>query len=348
MFSAPNPRKFMEIASIISLMGASCARRRRLVRSAIVGFCMLVLCASVATAENDIHSRSAIVIDASTDAILYGFNLNLKLPPASTTKLMTALVALEHLSPTDTTVVTENVESVFPTKVGFKAGERVTVETLLVAALIKSANDAAFALAEAAGGTEEHFVEMMNEKAATLGLANTHFINATGLPGEGQFITALDLAHLLRHAMDNQVIRDMVNSKVGHITTEKRGEISLSNTNKLLSYDESILGGKTGYTRAARHCLVFASHRGKTTIIAALLGDDSRGRLWLDAEKLSDKGFAVLAGTEEPCVYVSMEDRPIVQAAYKKSVHANHKASGKSRKRQRRKSQEKPARGKTA
>jgi len=296
---------------------------RRILRTFPIFFlpiCFLFSCQ--ASADDVVRSRAAIVIDASTGRVLYGVNPTLRLPPASTTKLMTALVTLDHLSPSESTVISENVPAVSPAKAIFKEGERVTVETLLTAALIKSANDAAFALAETVGGTESRFVEMMNEKAAALGLADTRFINATGLPGGGQYITASDLANLLRQALGNPMIRDIVNTKVGSIHTESKGDMVLSNTNKLLWIDDSVVGGKTGYTREARNCLVFASRRGDEAVIVSLLGADTRLHLWGDAEKLSAKGFSILAGEQKPHVYSTRSAYgPYVErVAYKKRV----------------------------
>ncbi|MBI5053294.1 MAG: D-alanyl-D-alanine carboxypeptidase, partial [Chloroflexi bacterium] len=157
----------------------------------------------------EISSKSAVVMEASTGRILFGKNPNVKLPPASTTKLMTAMIALDRMRPDDTVTISERAAGVSPVKAHFKGGERVSVETLLNAALIKSANDAAVALAEAVAGSEEKFIELMNQKVIALGMSDTRFINSTGLPGHGQHTTAYDLARMLRHALRYPLVREI-------------------------------------------------------------------------------------------------------------------------------------------
>jgi len=261
----------------------------------------------------EINSRAAVVMEALTGRILYGKNANLKLAPASTTKLMTAMVTLDAMNPSDTAVISERAAAVSPVKAHFRAGERVTIETLLEAALIKSANDAAFALSEAAGGTEDRFVELMNQKAIALGMSDTRFVNSTGLPGEGQFITAYDLARMLRQALKYPLIKETISTKVSRISTEDGRAIFIKNSNKLLWVDEWMLGGKTGYTRKARHCFVCAGEQGNETVIVALLGVPSRERLWKEAEELLEKGFSIASGKEEPVMFFTRSD-------YKESV----------------------------
>lgn len=270
----------------------------------LAAYCLLP---TVASAQ-EIRSRAAIVMEESTGRILYGKNPNLKLLPASTTKLMTAMVTLDRVSPADTVAISERAAKSSPVKANFKVGEKVTVETLLNAALIKSANDAAFALAEAVAGSEDRFVELMNEKVIALGMSDTRFINATGLPGQGQYITAYDLARMLRQALRYPLIKEIISTKASRIATEEGREIFIKNSNRLLWADESVLGGKTGYTREAKHCFVCASEQGRETVIAALLGAPSREKLWMESEKLIGKGFAIMKGSEEPVMYFTKSD----------------------------------------
>lgn len=256
----------------------------------------------------DVRSRAAIVIEESTGRILYGKNPNLRLLPASTTKLMTAMVALDRVNPEDTVVISEKAASCIPVKANFRVGEKVTVETLLNAALIKSANDAALALAEGVAGSEERFVRMMNDKVIALGMSDTRFVNATGLPGAGQYITAYDLARMLRHALRYPLIKEIISTKTNRISTEKGREIFIRNSNKLLWSDDTVLGGKTGYTRAAKHCFVCASEQGDETVIAAVLAAPSRASLWKESEILIEKGFAIVDGKEDPVMYFTKAD----------------------------------------
>jgi D-alanyl-D-alanine carboxypeptidase (penicillin-binding protein 5/6) len=265
---------------------------------------------------DEIRSRAAIVMEASTGRVLYGKNPNLKLPPASTTKLMTAMVTLDRLDVNDVVTISGRAAGVSPVKAHFREGEKVRVKTLLYAALMRSANDAALALSEAVAGSEERFVELMNQKLLALGMSDTRFVNSTGLPGDGQHTTALDLSRMMRHAMRYPLIKEIINIKESTITTENGRTIFLKNINKLLWEDDSVLGGKTGYTRAAKHCFVCAGQQDDDMVIVAVLGAPSREMLWRETESLLGKGFAVKNSNEEPVVYFTRSDyRASVQKA---------------------------------
>ncbi|MBI1811778.1 MAG: D-alanyl-D-alanine carboxypeptidase [Nitrospirae bacterium] len=258
---------------------------------------------------DEISSKAAFVMEASTGRVLFAKNPNLKLPPASTTKLVTAMVVLDRAKMSDTVTISEaaaNVPSLKETKL--RAGETLTVETLLYAALIRSANDAAFALAEVVAGSEKKFVQLMNRKAIAIGASNTKFINTTGLPGKGQHTTAYDLSKIMRHALKYPVIKEIIGKKEAEISTKQGRTIALENTNKLLWSDNGAVGGKTGYTKAARHCFVYAGEKEGELVIVALLGAQSRELLWNEAEKLETKGFAVIASNEQPVVYFTKAD----------------------------------------
>ncbi|MDP1758621.1 MAG: D-alanyl-D-alanine carboxypeptidase family protein [Thermodesulfovibrionales bacterium] len=258
---------------------------------------------------DEISSKAAVVIEASTGRVLFAKNPNLKLPPASTTKLVTAMVVLDRANMSDTVTISEaaaNVPSLKETKL--KAGETLTVETLLYAALMRSANDAAFALAEVVAGSEKKFVQLMNRKAVAIGASNTKFINTTGLPGKGQHTTAYDLSKIMRYALKYPVIREIIGKKEAEISTEQGRTIALENTNKLLWSDNGAVGGKTGYTKAAKHCFVYAGEKEGEMVIVALLGAQSREVLWNEAERLETRGFAVIASNEQPVVYFTKSD----------------------------------------
>jgi D-alanyl-D-alanine carboxypeptidase (penicillin-binding protein 5/6) len=272
-------------------------------------FLLVILCClpSVSYALR-IDSRAAVVMEASTGRILYGKSPALRLPPASTAKLMTAMVVLDMADPRMTVTISERASSSSRVIAHFRAGEKATIETLLHAALIKSANDAAIALAEAVGGTEESFVKLMNEKAFALSMLNTRFVNATGLPGRGQYITGYDLAKMLRHALRYPMIREIINIKASRILTEDGRPLLVKNSNRLLWSDGSVLGGKTGYTKAAKHCFVCASKQGSETVIVALLGTPSRERMWKESRALFEKGFAIVGETEDQVAYTTRPD----------------------------------------
>ena len=266
-----------------------------------------LLCAPTVSAD-DIASRAVVVMDATTGRVLYAKNPDLRLMPASTTKLMTALVVADRADLNDVVAISARAASAPPTKIGLMQGDTVLIETLLNAALIRSANDAAVALAEAVGGSEEEFVDLMNNKALALGLDNTRFINPNGLPGRGQYITAYDLAEIMREAISYPLLKDILGTRVAEFTTEKGKTTFIKNTNRLLWSDEEFLAGKTGYTREARHCFVGAGERETDTIIVALLGTPSRELLWDETEHLMTLGTKILHGLEEPVVYIVKAD----------------------------------------
>jgi D-alanyl-D-alanine carboxypeptidase (penicillin-binding protein 5/6) len=271
---------------------------------------------------DEIHSKAAVVMGASTGKILYAKNPSLRLAPASTTKLMTAIVAIEKADPSDIVTVSRNASHVSPHKAGFREGDKVTVKTLLYAALVGSANDAAVALAEAVAGSEKRFVYLMNSKAIAMGLKDTKFINPHGLPGPGQYVTAYDLSKIMSYALRYPKLKEIIGTRVAEVSTENGNAIFLKNTNRLLWSDEDIVGGKTGYTRKARHCFVCAAEREKDTVVVALLGSPSRDELWRESETLVQKGFRAIANNEEPDIYFAKadyDDLYIKKVSYKKS-----------------------------
>src|SRR4030043_1444200 len=270
----------------------------------------------------EVYSRSAVAMDASTGRILYAKNPDLRLAPASTTKLMTAIIAIEKADLSDVVTVSRKASHVSPHKAGFKEGDKVTVRTLLYAALLGSANDAAVALAEAVAGSEGKVVYLMNSKAIAMGLKDTKFINPHGLPGPGQYITAYDLSKIMSYALRYPKLKEIIGTRVAEGSTENGNAFFLKNTNKLLWSDEDLVGGKTGYTRKARHCFVCAAERNKGTVIIALLGSPSRENLWKETEELIGKGFEVIASKEGPIIYftkVDYDDLYIKKVSYKKS-----------------------------
>src|SRR4030043_1254467 len=270
----------------------------------------------------EFHSRATVVMESSTGRILYAKNPNLRLPPASTTKLMTAIIVMEEANPWDVVKISKNVSLVSPLKAGFKEGDEVTVETLLYAALLRSANDAAVALAEAVAGSEKRFVHLMNRKGEAMGLKDTKFINPHGLPGPDQHTTAFDLSIMMRYALRYPKLKEIIGTRVAEVTTARGKDLLLRNTNRLLWSDEDLIGGKTGYTRQARHCFVCAAGREKDTIIVALLGSPSRITLWKETESMIEKGFNITANREEPVVYFTKADYDVFnmkKAVYKKN-----------------------------
>ncbi len=283
---------------------------------------------------DDISARAAVVIDGTTGNILYAKNPNVKLFPASTTKLVTAMVVLDRLDPETVVTVSQEAANTPSVSPHLRAGEKLKVRDLLNIALIRSVNSAAVALAEAVSGSEQAFATLMNEKALSLGAESTRYVNASGLPGEGQHITAFDLALIMKGAIGYPMIREIVNTRAQQVYTEGGRKISVRNTNHLLWTDEDMVGGKTGYTRAARHCFVCAGQKGDRMLVAAVLGESVRSELWHDASTLLERGDDVLSKKREPEIYyTSISESPVVYASQKvKKKHKSVKSKSKENK----------------
>lgn len=282
--------------------------------------CIVLLSADVfATAagepsSREIAARSAVIMDG--DKVLYAKNPNFKQPPASTTKLITAMVVLDHLKPNDIVTISGNAARLHSPHVALREGERFYVKDLLSLLLMKSVNQAALAFAEAVSGEEKDFVVLMNAKARSLGAMDTRFINAHGLPGEGQYITAYDLATIMKKSLDYCLIKETINTKVKAVASLEGRTFMLSNTNKLLWSDGDLVGGKTGFTNAARHCLAFAAEKGDNTLVAALLGDGRRSDLWKDAKFVLSRGYDISESHSSPVIYYSsIADEKVVTAS---------------------------------
>lgn len=292
----------------------------------------LTVCLSLAVSSafgEEIKARAAVVMEAESGQVLFAKNPELRLFPASTTKLMTALVVLDRMQPDEVVTVSKRAAAAVPTKIGLRYGDSITIRTLLHAALIRSANDAAIALAEAVAGTEDDFVEFMNRKAASLGLYNTRFINSNGLPGPGQYTTALELAEIMREAFRQPLLKEILGTRIAEVSTAEGRTETIRNTNHLLWSGQELILGKTGYTRDARHCFVGAGDCGSGTLIVALLGEPMRGLLWSEADSLMTLGKRVINNLEEPVVYITSADYDATKIK---------RASGKARKQQIRKS----------
>lgn len=265
---------------------------------------LILLFASIpftATAENNtkeftpqaiamppVSAASAVLIDAGTNAVLCEKRANERMAPASTTKIMTALVAVENAD-------IERVVTVSPLAVGVEgssvylyAGEKITLIDLLYAMLLESANDAAAAIAIEIGGSIDAFSRMMNDKAKALGLSDTHFVNPHGLYDEEHYTTARELALIASAALEHEVLRRIVSTKKHTLLPVEGNTRMLYNHNKMLSLYEGAIGVKTGFTKKSGRTLVSAAERDGLTLIAVTLGapDD-----WNDHKKLLDCGF---------------------------------------------------------
>ena len=238
----------------------------------------------------NVRAPAAIVIDAATGHVLYAKREHMRRPIASTTKIMTALVAMERLRPNDIVVVTREATKVQPSKEYLKKGERVPAWKLYYGLLLASANDTAVALAVAAGGTRVDFLKLMNEKARALGLRHTHFRSASGLIDEGNYSTVHDLAVLTRHALRNRRFNAIVGTKEKRVWWRPPTHAKLyENHNKLLWRYRGADGVKTGWTRAAGPCLVASATRNGIRLITVVLDSPD---MYRDTVRLLNYGFS--------------------------------------------------------
>lgn len=244
----------------------------------------------------EISAKSAIVIDAESGAILFEKQARTRLPIASLTKVMTALVAVEQVKNWDTTIIaTKQSCEVGESEIYLEPGERITLKNLLYATLLKSANDAATLLSESVAGNVPLFVAMMNRKAKELGLKDTHFQNPHGLTAKNHYSSALDCAIMARESLKNDLLREIFQTKKVRIPREnKKGISEIINHNKLVLRYPFVKGIKTGYTRAAGNCLISYAEYGNRKVIAVVLNAPSSLRCYEDSLRLLEYGRSQL------------------------------------------------------
>ena len=242
----------------------------------------------------EINAKSAILLEVYTGKILHEQNADEKLAPASITKIMSLLLVMEALERGDLaleTVVTasEHACSMGGSQIWLEQGEGMTVDELLKATVIASANDACVALGEAIAGSEEGFVELMNERAKELGMDNTHFVNCTGLDADGHLTTAHDVAVMSAELIKYPLIK---NYSTVWMDTLRNGESELVNTNKLVRFYSGTTGLKTGTTGKAKYCLSATAKRDNMELVAVFMAGESSDDRFAGAKKLLDYGFA--------------------------------------------------------
>ncbi|MFA5160268.1 MAG: hypothetical protein WC484_07185, partial [Candidatus Omnitrophota bacterium] len=228
---------------------------------------------------------SAVLLDGRTQQILYARAPYTKRAPASTTKLLTVMVALDHLSLDKIVQIPSGLEYIQPSKIGLHAGERFYVHDLVKAALIKSANDAAEALAILTAGSRSAFAQLMNQKVKSIGANNSNFVNPSGLPASGQYSTAYDLARIIMAASKYPFIVNTLKIRSTVIYSRGGRRILLNNCNKMLWRTGGVIG-KTGWTRTARHCFAGRVQSNGQVIFVGLMGSQRRQYLWSDLQRI--------------------------------------------------------------
>jgi D-alanyl-D-alanine carboxypeptidase (penicillin-binding protein 5/6) len=239
--------------------------------------------------EITVSAKSAVVMEAATGRVLYQKNADEKMPMASTTKIMTALVAVENGNLSDTVTVGQNASGVEGSSIWLSAGETMTLSDMLFGLMLASGNDAAVAIAEHVGGSVDAFVDMMNAKARDIGAYNTHFANPNGLPADDHYTTAYDLALISSHAMRNKTFCEIVKTQYKTLPWEgHEWDRVVKNKNKILWNYEGGNGVKTGYTKEAGRCLSAAAERDGMQLVSVVL---SAPDMFNDCMALMDYGF---------------------------------------------------------
>ena len=245
-----------------------------------------------------ISADAAVMMDTKTGRLYFEKNPLKQRPPASLTKIMTAIIALENSSPGDVVTISKNAASVYEGQtIILRNGDKITLDNLLKAALIYSANNSTVAIAEHVAGSEKYFLEMMNEKARLIGAVNTHFTNTNGYTHPNHYSTACDLALITRYALNNPAFRKYVRSKEANVKwIEPKKSEKINSTNRLLggSYP-GIEGVKTGSTSAAGNCLIVLANRDGRSLITVVLDCYDR---YQDTMAVLDYGFNQIVSLE--------------------------------------------------
>ena len=249
-------------------------------------------------------ATSAILVDADSGRVLYEQNADAKMLIASTTKIMTALVAIREGDLAGTVTVTREAALTEGSSMYLKEGETLTLETLLYGLMLCSGNDAAVAIADYVGGSQEGFVALMNETARELGMDSTSFANPNGLDDENHYSTARDMAALACAAMENETLMRIASTRSVTI-----GGRTMTNHNKLLSYVDGCTGLKTGYTRAAGRTLVSCAEQNGQRLVAVTLQD---GNDWADHQSLYEYGFSTYPAVRAAVLGEPLQSAPVL------------------------------------
>lgn len=273
-------------------------RKLKIYVSVLLILCVTIGGASVAGATpQDVRAKASILIECDTGKVLYEKNPDVKLPIASVTKIMTLCVIFDRmeaggLTSEDKVLISSKAVGIGGSHVFLDVNEYYTAQDMIKSIIIASANDACIAMAEHIGGSEESFVELMNQKAQSLGMENTRFSNCTGMPIENHYSTARDVSIMSRELMNHEMFfkwshiwMDELQHKDGRIT-------GLTNTNRLVRFFDGCDGIKTGYTQEAGHCVSATVKRGNMRLISVIIGGETSQKRFDDARDLINYGFA--------------------------------------------------------
>ena len=250
--------------------------------------------AGESAASLETTAEAAVLLEPATNLVIYEKEPDKRLPMASVTKLMTLLLATEAVDQgrfklSDRVVTSENAWEMGGSQIYLEPGEEMSLWDLLLAIGLQSANDASVAVAEYISGSEEAFVQAMNDKAAALGLVNTHFVNCHGLTADNHYTSARDMAVIVKEGLKSPLFRKISAMKEYDL---RGGKFKLWNTNKLLWWYDGADTGKTGWTEAAKYCLASSAERNGLRLICVVLGTAEPGSHFRESTKLYDYGFA--------------------------------------------------------
>ena len=261
-----------------------------------------------------LECKSAILMEQTTGQVLYEMDADVPMPPASITKIMTLLLTFEAMEQGkfqyDTVLsCSEHAASMGGSQIWLEPGEEMTVDEILRATFISSANDAAVVLAEAVAGSEDTFVSMMNEKAKELGMENTHFSNATGLDAQEHYSTARDIALMSAALLQYP---DVTRYSTVWMDSLRGGQTELVNTNKMVRFYNGATGLKTGTTDGAGSCLSASAQRDGLSLIAVSLGSDTSAQRFASCRTLLDYGFANYVTVQPPSLEEQLTPVPVL------------------------------------
>jgi D-alanyl-D-alanine carboxypeptidase (penicillin-binding protein 5/6) len=274
--------------------------------------------------EPKVKALGAVLLDYRTGRVLWGKNEHTPMAMASTTKIMTALIALESGKLDETVTISKRAALTPPVKMGLSTGENVVIHDLMYALMLESQNDAAVAIAEGIGGSVEEFCKRMTERAREIGALNTVFETPNGLDHGDHHSTAYDMAVITRYALSNPDFVDLINTKTKTFKSDRRS-YSFVNKNRLLSEYDGANGVKTGFTGKAGHCFVGAARRGDMELISVVLasgwGNAGKQGKWSDTKTLLNYGFenfkyAQIIQTGQPAGCIAVERSRTPQVSY--------------------------------
>lgn len=261
---------------------------------AVLCLCLTLKGTALAGTEPEVKALGAVLMEAESGRVLWEKNAEAPLPNASTTKIMTCLIALESGMLDDTVTVSPNAASKPETRMGLSAGEKIKLRDLLYPMMLESANDAAVAVAEHIAGSEEEFCDMMDERAIEIGATDTDFETANGLDRNGHHSTAMDMALITAYALENEDFREIISAPSATVKSDRR-TYTVANKDRLLKEYDGAIGVKTGFTGLAGQCFVGAAKRDGMTLISVVLGSgwgsSGKERKWIDTKNLLNYGF---------------------------------------------------------